>query len=466
MSFERGSRPLQYAARSLRCQSVPDMRRAQLLPVVVLGVMSAAGVRAAGIDDATVDAAAKAVAPQVTEWRRDFHRNPELSNREFQTSKKVAAQLQAFGLEVHTGIAHTGVVGVLHGGKPGPTIALRSDMDALPVAEQVDLPFKSTATGEYRGEKVGVMHACGHDGHMAMLLGIAKIMSQMRKDLPGTVMFIFQPAEEGAPDGERGGASLMLDEKVLDLARPEVIFGMHLFSSQNVGEIGYRSGPAMAGSDRFSIVVHGKQTHGARPWLGVDPIVTAAQIVLGLQTIVSRQLDVSAYPTILSVGVFKSGIRNNIIPDQAELIGTFRTFDPKLREEVIMRIKRISSQIAESAGATADFTLGDAPNPVLVNDPSLTARVLPSLQRVAGAKNVVMVPYMTASEDYAYFAQKVPSFYFNVGVTPVGTDAQTAPSNHSPQFFMDETALPLGMRAMLAVALDYLQGGATGNPGG
>jgi amidohydrolase len=440
------------------------MRSARLRHVVLCLLLSTR-VHAAGVDAAAVDAAAKAVTPQVVEWRRDFHRHPELSNREFQTSKKVAAQLQSMGLEVHTGIAHTGVVGILRGGKPGPTIALRSDMDALPVAEHVDLSFKSTATGEYRGEKVGVMHACGHDGHMAMLLGTAKVMAGMRKDLPGTVMFIFQPAEEGAPEGERGGASLMLSEKVFDLAPPEAIFGMHLFSSQNVGEIGYRSGPAMAGSDRFTIVVHGKQTHGARPWLGVDPIVTGAQIVLGLQTIVSRQLDVSAYPTILSIGVFKGGIRNNIIPDQAELVGTFRTFDAKAREEVIMRIKRISSQIAESAGATADFTLADQPNPVLVNDPALTARVVPSLQKVAGAKNVVEVPYMTASEDYAYFAQKVPSFYFNVGVTPVGKDAKTAPSNHSPEFFMDESALPLGMRAMLAVALDYLQGGAAPTSG-
>ena len=423
-------------------------------------LLLATGVSAAAIDRAALESATNAVVPEVVEWRRDFHRNPELSNREFRTSKKVAEELRALGIEVRTGIAHTGVVGILRGGQPGPAIALRADMDALPVAEQGDLPFKSLATGEYHGKKTGVMHACGHDGHMAILLGTAKVLAGMRKELPGTVMFIFQPAEEGAPDGERGGASLMIDEGVLDIARPEAIFGLHLFSSETVGTVGYRSGPMMAGSDLFRIVVRGKQTHGARPWLGVDPIVTASQIVLGLQTIVSRQLDVSSYPAILTIGMFNSGVRNNIIPDKAELVGTFRTFDAKAREEVILRTERIATQIAESAGATAEFSLGPHPNPVVVNDPTLTARVLPSLQRAVGAGNVAVIPYTTISEDFAHFGQRVPSFFFHVGVTPVGKDTKAAPSNHSPEFFMDEAALPVGLRSMLAIALDYLQGAA------
>ncbi|HUO39273.1 MAG TPA: amidohydrolase, partial [Mycobacterium sp.] len=266
--------------------------------------------------DASIDAAVRSEMPRVIAWRRDLHQNPELSNREFRTSQKVADHLKGLGIEVRTGIAHTGVVGVLRGSRPGPTVAIRADMDALPVTEQVDLPFKSTVTATYRGEKVGVMHACGHDGHTAMLMGLAEILAGMRKDLPGTVLFIFQPAEEGAPEGERGGAPLMLEEGLFDIARPQAVFGMHLFSDQPTGKIGYRSGPLMAASDRFRIVVNGRQTHGALPWGGVDPIVTASQIVMALQTIVSRQVDISQYPAIVTVGVIKGGIRYNIVPGE------------------------------------------------------------------------------------------------------------------------------------------------------
>ncbi|MDQ1345853.1 MAG: hypothetical protein QG586_1384, partial [Pseudomonadota bacterium] len=357
-----------------------------------------------------------------------------------------------------TGIAHTGVVGILRGGKPCPTIALRSDMDALPVTEQGGLPFKSTATSEYRGEKVGVMHACGHDGHMAILLGAAKVLAGMRNELPGTVMFIFQPAEEGAPDGERGGASLMLDEGLFASNKPDAVFGLHLWSAMNTGAIGYREGSLMAASDRFKLVVKGRQTHGSRPWGGVDPIVTASQIVLALQTIVSRQVNITEYPAVVSVGAIKGGIRNNIIPESVEMVGTFRTFDPTVREQVIESIKRISSQTAAAAGATTEFELGGDPNPVVVNDPALTARAVASLQRAAAGNTVKVMPFVTGSEDFAYYGQKVPAFFYMVGVTPPGQDAAAAPSNHSPLFYMDEGALPVAVRTILGAAVDYLQG--------
>ncbi|HXW10765.1 MAG TPA: amidohydrolase [Steroidobacteraceae bacterium] len=418
----------------------------------------ACGPAGAASDDAALDAAMKSVMPQVTTWRRDFHQNPELSNREVRTSKVVAEQLRTLGFEVRTGIAHTGVVGILRGAKPGPTIALRADMDALPVTEQVDVPFKSVATAEYRGEKVGVMHACGHDAHTAILLGVARILGDMRNALPGTVVFVFQPAEEGAPDGERGGASLMLDEGLFAAAKPEAMFGLHVFSTLNVGQVGYRTGPLMAASDRFRIVVRGRQTHGARPWGGVDPIVTAAQVVTGLQTIVARQVDIAQYPAVVSVGAIKGGIRNNIIPDSVEMVGTFRTFDPAVREQVIERIRRIATDTATAAGATAEFELGPDPNPVVVNDPSLTARAVTTLERVTGKDQVAVMPYLTVSEDFAYYGQQVPSFFYFVGSTPQGQDPATAPNNHSPRFFLDEAALPIGVRTLTALALDYLEG--------
>jgi amidohydrolase len=435
------------------------MTRTSLLVSIGLLLAAQSTTASAAITDAALNEATRAVTPEVVAWRRDFHANPELGNREVRTSKIVADQLRKLGLEVRTGIAHTGVVGILKGAQPGPTVALRADMDALPVTERVDVPFKSTVTTEYRGEKVGVMHACGHDSHTAMLLGAAKVLAGMKQNLPGTVIFFFQPAEEGAPEGERGGASLMLDEGLFKDPKPDAVFGMHVFSTLNVGQVGYRSGPLMAGSDWFRIVVHGQQTHGARPWGGVDPIVTASQIVLGLQTVVSRQVDITKYPVVVSVGAIKGGIRNNIIPDSVELVGTFRTFDPKVRSDVIERIKRIATGTAAAAGTTADFQLGPDPNPVLANDPDLTTRAVASLQRVAGRENLVLMPFQTVSEDFAWYGQKVPSFYFFVGSTPKGKDAATAPSNHSPLFFLDEGALPLGLREMLGVTVDFLQGG-------
>ena len=412
----------------------------------------------AEISDGALEAAARSADAQVVAWRRDFHQYPELGNREFRTSKKVAEALRGMGLEVRTGIAHTGVVGILRGGQPGPAIALRADMDALPVREQVDVPFKSVATTEYRGQEVGVMHACGHDAHTAMLLGTAQALASLRKELPGTILFVFQPAEEGAPDGERGGASLMLEEGIFDLVRPEVAFGLHVFSTLNTGTIGYRTGPFMAASDRFRIVVKGRQTHGARPWGGVDPIVVSSQIVMGLQTIVGRQIDITRYPAVLSVGAIKGGIRNNIIPDEVEMIGTFRTFDPAVRQQIIERMTRTAQDIAASAGATATVEIAADNNPVVVNDERLTRRMLPSLERVAGAGKVAEMAYVTGAEDFAYYGLQVPALFFFVGVTPPGTDPAQAPSNHSPLFYLDEGGLPIGVRAMLGVAVDYLQG--------
>ena len=432
------------------------MHRFSAVAATVLFLASAPAF--AAISDRAIEDAALAVDAQVVEWRRDLHQNPELGNREFRTSQKVAEHLRALGLEVKTGIAHTGVVGILRGGKPGPTIALRADMDALPVTEQVDVPFRSTVTTEYRGAKVGVMHACGHDAHTAILMGAASALVALRKDLPGTILFVFQPAEEGAPEGERGGASMMLDEGIFDLAKPEAAFGLHVFSTLNTGEIGYRTGPMMAASDRFRIVVQGRQTHGARPWGGVDPIVVSSQIVMALQTIVGRQLDITRYPAVLSVGAIKGGIRNNIIPDEVEMIGTFRTFDPEVRRQIIERMTRTAQDIAHSAGATATVEVADDHNPVVVNDPKLTSRMLPSLARVGRGGQVTEIPYVTGAEDFAFYGQKVPALFFFVGVTPPGIDPAQAPSNHSPLFYLDEGGLPVGLRAMLGVAVDYLQG--------
>jgi amidohydrolase len=419
-------------------------------------VLSAAVAAHAGSANPAVDAAVHATMPRVIEWRRDFHQHPELSNREARTAGVVADYLKSLGIEVHTGVAHTGVVGILHGGRPGPVIALRADMDALPVTEQLDLPFKSTVTTEYRGEKVGVMHACGHDGHTAMMMGVAQVLAGMRKTLPGTVVFLFQPAEEGAPEGEEGGAPLMLKEGVFRDYKPEAVFGMHLWAGLNAGQIGYRFGSLMAASDTFRIVVKGRQTHGSRPWGGVDPIVASAQVLEGIQTIVSRQTDITRWPVVLTIGAIKGGIRFNIIPDSVEMLGTLRTFDPGVREQTIDRLRRTVENIPAASGATGVLEVLPGSNPVTVNDPDLMRRVLPSLQRAAGAANVQEFPFVTGSEDFAQFAQAVPGVFFFVGSTPPGQVAATAPSNHSPLYFVDESALEVGVRAMTDVAVDYL----------
>lgn len=399
-----------------------------------------------------------ALEKKIVAWRRDIHQHPELGNREFRTSKLVADHLRALGMEVRTGIASTGVVGILRGGKPGPRIALRADMDALPVTEQVDLPFASKATAEFRGEKVGVMHACGHDAHVAILMGVAEALAQRRAQLRGEVMFVFQPAEEGPPDGEKGGAPEMLAQGLFAEFKPEAMFGLHVFSTIQAGQIGVRAGPMMAASDRFRIVVKGRQTHGSRPWGGVDPIFVAARIVDGAQSVVARRMDLTRQPVVLSFGAIKGGIRYNIIPDEVELIGTIRTFDPAMRQQVFAELKQIAEHTAAAHGATVIAEVPDSRgNPVTANDAALTERMLPSLRAVAGAGNVLNVPLNMGAEDFAYYAQEVPSLFFFVGATPQGQDPATAPSNHSPKFFLDESALPLGARALLRLSLDYLE---------
>ena len=403
-----------------------------------------------------VDTVLAGLQPKIIDWRRDLHQNPELSNREFRTSKIVAEHLRALGLPVETGVAKTGVVAVLEGGKPGPTIALRADMDALPVVEQTDVPFRSRVTTTYRNETVGVMHACGHDVHTSVLMGVAEALTAVKAELPGKVVFFFQPAEEGAPVGEEGGASLMVKEGVLERYKPEAVFGLHVFANMPTGMIGYRGGPLMAASDSYRIVVKGRQTHGARPWGGVDPIVVSSQLIGALQTIVSRQTDITANPAIVTVGAIKGGIRHNIIPDEVEMVGTIRSFDPAQRNSIIQSMQRMVQNIAEASDTTASFEIEAGSNPVVRNDPELTRRVLPSLQRVAGEANVRTVPLVTGAEDFAFFAEKVPSFFFFVGVTP-RAQLLTAASNHSPLFYVDEAAIPTAARAMANVALDYLQ---------
>ena len=395
--------------------------------------------------------------PQITAWRRDIHQHPELSNREVRTSKLVADELKKLGYEVRTGIAHTGVVGVLNGGLPGPKLAIRADMDALPVTEQLDLPFASKATGEYLGKTVGVMHACGHDAHTAMQLGLAEILAKLRPQLHGQIMLIFQPAEEGAPQGEEGGAPLMVKDGVFKDFKPDAVFGMHVVSTMNVGEVGVRAGGAMASSDTFRIVVHGRQSHGALPWKGIDPIVTAAEIVTDAQTIVSRQLDINSNPAVVTFGIFNGGQRFNIVPESAELQGTVRTFDEGMRKQALASLRNVAEHVAAANGATVDAQIPSDSNPVNYNDPALTARVRASLERALGKEHVSEAPRWMASEDFPSLGLSVPapSVYFFVGATPLGVNADTAPPNHSPKFFLDEGALDVGTRSMLQAALDF-----------
>ena len=390
-----------------------------------------------------IDRLAKEVESRMIEWRRDFHQNPELSNREFRTSKIVAEHLQKLGLEVKTNVAHTGVVGILRGQKDSPVVALRADMDALPVTELADVPFAS--------KNKGVMHACGHDTHTAMLMAVAEVLSKVRDRLPGTVKFIFQPAEEGAPPGEEGGAYLMIKEGVLESPKPDAIFGLHVGINQP-GALAFRSGGAMASADRFKIVVKGKGTHGGMPWLGVDPIVVSSQIVLGLQTIVSRQTDLTATPAVVSVGMIKGGTRNNIIPPEVEMEGTIRAFDPKIRKDIHERIKKTATMIAESAGAAAEVNV-QLGVPVTFNDPKLTTQMTPTLERVVGQKKIMTANQVTGAEDFAFYQEKIPGFFFFLGITPPGS--KPIP-NHSPYFLVDESALIVGVRAMANLAVDFL----------
>jgi amidohydrolase len=404
---------------------------------------------------AEIDAAAKQVLPQVIEWRRFIHQHPELSNREFNTSKLVADKLKEFGLEVRTGIAKTGVVGILKGGKPGTVIGLRADMDALPVTERVDVPFKSTVTGEYNGQTVGVMHACGHDSHTAMLLGTAKVLSSMRAQVPGTVVFIFQPAEEGAPAGETGGAADMVKEGVMDNPKIDAIFGLHINSHTEIGKIGYKAEGFMAASDVLTIKIRGKQSHGAYPWNSVDPIATASQIYTGLQMIVARESDLTKSPVVITIGKINGGVRNNIIPEEVTMVGTIRTLDEDVQKGVHEKIRLTVAKIAESMGATAEVTI-DIGNPVTYNTPALVEKMLPSLQKAAGRENVSQISWVTGAEDFAHYRKKAPAFFFfYLGGMPKGGDPAKAGDHHTPDFYIDDSRLDVGVKAFCNIVFDY-----------
>lgn len=427
---------------------------------LVLAVMMAGlstGLAAQGTPRATdIDSRIAAVMPKVVAWRRDIHKNPELGNNEKRTAKLVADQLKALGIEVRTGVAKTGVVGILKGGKPGPVVALRADMDALPVTEEVDLPFKSTAKSTWAGQSVGVMHACGHDAHTAMLLGAADVLSKMKADLAGTVMFIFQPAEEGPPAGEAGGASLMMTEGVFKSPTPEAVFGMHVWPD-TAGRITYRPKGAMSAQDVLTIVVHGRQTHGAQAWRGIDPIVISSQIVGALQTITARQTDITLAPAVVTIGTINGGIRHNIIPDSVVMTGTIRSFDADMRKDITMRIKRTAERIAEASGATATVMI--TPQAELVyNDPTLTERLAPTIQRVATGGRVNPNGIWMPSEDFSAFTKTVPGLYVFIGANAAGVTADQASPNHSPKFFVNEDVLPVGVKTYVALVTDYMAG--------
>jgi amidohydrolase len=424
---------------------------ALLIPLLLIPAMPAPAQDLA----TTVDQKVRALEPKIIAWRRDIHQNPELSNREVRTAKLVADQLRKLGIDVKTGVAKTGVVGLLKGGKPGPVVALRADMDALPVIEESDLPFKSTVKTEYLGQQVGVMHACGHDAHVGILLVVAEALAGVRDQIPGTVKFIFQPAEEGPPPGETGGAPLMVAEGVLENPKPAAIFGLHVISGIPAGMITYRSGPFMASADWLYITVKGKQTHGAWPWSGIDPVVTSAQIVTGLQNIVARQIDVSREPAVVTVATIHGGTRKNIIPDQVEMTGTIRTFDEGMRQDVHARIKHIAESIAEANHAHADVKVEKAV-PVTVNDPALTEKMLPTLKRIGGDGGSRPHQRVMVAEDFSYFQEKVPGLFYFVGITPKDQDMAAAAPNHSPRFYIDESGLLQGARSLAALAVDFL----------
>jgi amidohydrolase len=425
--------------------------------MLLLAAAGAASTAAAQPLAEAADQKAQAIESKVIAWRRDIHQNPELSNREVRTAKVVADHLRHLGMQVQTGVAHTGVVGLLRGGRPGPVVALRADMDGLPVTEEVDVPFRSRARTSYDGQDVGVMHACGHDAHVAILMGVAEVLAGMRAELPGTVKFIFQPAEEGPPAGEEGGAPLMIKEGALDNPRPDAIFGLHVISGIPAGYLTYRAGPLMASADWVYVTVRGRQTHGAWPWKGVDPVVTSAQIILGLQNIVSRQIDVSKEPAVITIATVHGGARKNIIPDAVEMAGTIRSFDEEMRADIHARVKHVAENIAAANGAYAEVKVEKAVA-VTRNDEALTQRMAPSLKRVAGEDRVQVQPRVMVAEDFSYFQQQVPGMFFFLGVTPRDQDMFAAPPNHSPKFFIDESALLQGVRAMTALAVDFLGG--------
>lgn len=398
---------------------------------------------------------AKKINSKVIEWRHHIHQNPELSNREFKTGEYIATHLRSLGLEVKTGVAKTGVVGILKTGKPGPVVGMRADMDALPVVERVDVPFKSTVKTTYLGNEVGVMHACGHDTHVAMLMGAAEVLTGMKDQLKGTIVFVFQPAEEGAPPGEEGGAKLMVKEGLLKDLGIDVMFGTHINSQTEVGKVTYKPGGALAAANRYVIKVKGKQTHGSQPWGGIDPITISAQIIQGLQHIISRQTELTKEAAVISVGRIQGGVRNNIIPEEVEMIGTIRTLDEGMKEEIFKRIERTATNIAEASGAVAEVNIQEGV-PVTYNDPELTQQMLPSLHKAAGKDNVHLIPAKTGAEDFSYFALEVPSLFVFIGGMPKGMDPSEAAPHHTPDFLIDDAAMETGVKVYSNLAIDYL----------
>ncbi len=417
--------------------------------ILLIGLMLCnLGLAQHGLDKEIAEIEAK-----VIQWRRHFHQHPELSNREFKTAEKIAAHLKALGLEVHTNIAHTGVVGILKGNKKGKVLAIRADIDALPVIERADLPFKSTVKGEFRGEEVPVMHACGHDTHIAILMGVAEILSKNKNKIKGTIKFIFQPAEEGAPPGEEGGAKLMVKEGVLKNPDVDAIFGLHIGSGQLVNTIAYKSGGIMAAVNSFEINIKGKQTHGSRPWAGIDPILVSAKIIDGLQTLVSREMPLTKEAVVLSIGKISSGIRSNIIPESAQLIGTLRTLDTEMQTIMHKRMREMVTDIAKAYRAEATITI-DEGYPITYNDPTLTAQMLPSFEKAAGKKNVIITKAITGAEDFSFFQKEIPGLYFFIGGKAKG-DTQSFP-HHTPDFFIDESGMLLGVKTFIQMSIDYL----------
>ena len=401
-----------------------------------------------------IDAATARILPKVVEWRRHLHQYPELGNRETKTAKYIEDHLRKLGIEVRAGVAKTGVVGILKGAQPGPVIGLRADMDGLPVTERNSLPFASKETADYNGQKVGVMHACGHDTHVAMLMGTAEVLAGMKDKIKGTVVFIFQPAEEGPPAGEEGGAPLMVKEGVMDNPKIDAIFGIHINSQTDAGTIEYKSGAVMAASDWFQIKVKGRQTHGAYPWLGTDPIAVASQIYIGLQMIVSRQSELTKAPVVITVGKINAGIRENIIPEDLTMAGTIRTLDSAMQKDVHQKIRTTATKIAESMGATVEVTI-DTKTLVTYNTPSLVEKMLPSLQKAAGKDNVQLTEWVTGAEDFSYFGEKAPAFYFTVGGMRKGQDPKTAPAHHTPDFMIDDSRLDVGIKAFANIVFDF-----------
>ena len=394
-----------------------------------------------------------AIEGKVIEWRRDFHQNPELSNREFKTAEKIAKHLRALGIEVQTGVAHTGVVGILKGNQLGKVVALRADIDALPIMERNDLPFKSSVTSDFLGEKVGVMHACGHDAHTAILMGVAEVLSKNRDKVKGTVKFIFQPAEEGPPPGEEGGALLMIKEGVLKNPDVDAIFGLHIRSQIPLNTIRYKSEGSMAAAQSFTIKVKGKQSHGSEPWLGVDPILISAKIIDGLQTVISREVNLTNEAAVITVGKIRSGVRFNIIPETAEMNGTIRTLDYDMKEQINIRMMEMVPAIAKAYGGDATIEIKDATD-ITYNNPTLVNQMIPTIKRVIGEANLQTQKAVTIAEDFSYYQREIPGFFFFLGGMAPGS-TESFP-HHTPDFLIDDSGLLLGVKTLTEMSLDYL----------